>query len=155
FVDEFGQLVWPAGCLACRRRASWDFLRAAKLGWTTRLAAALSSFLAARLYSLRSWSGLPALAAAITFLICVLMALLMERWSRRRFSFCRSRFLALLVWGIEWFQVSGFRFQAGGHQAGYSFRRPSQALPRGGLKPETWNLRPRQACCRRVCHSSS
>src|SRR5262249_36129354 len=61
-----------AVCLACRRRASCDFLRAARLGWMTRLAAALSSFLAARLYSLRNSSTGPS-AAARTRLICDLI----------------------------------------------------------------------------------
>src|SRR5206468_1742250 len=35
----------------CIASASCDFLRAARLGWMTRRAAALSSFLAVRLYS--------------------------------------------------------------------------------------------------------
>src|SRR5437660_5863365 len=82
-------------------RASCDFLRAARLGCTTRRAAALSSFLAARLYSARSWSRLPSLATVTNFLICVLMALLVARLRNRRFSYWRSRFLALPVCGID------------------------------------------------------
>src|SRR3954453_15373980 len=66
---------WPAASFWCRARASWDFLRDARLGWMTRLAAALSSFLAARLYSSRSLSRGPS-RAALKRLSCVLRAFL-------------------------------------------------------------------------------
>src|SRR5262249_41983281 len=71
--------------LAWTRRASCDFLRAARLGWTTRLAAALSSFLAARFSSLRNSSaGTPSAAAFSTRLICALTSPLTARlWARR------------------------------------------------------------------------
>src|SRR5712691_3182534 len=66
----------------------------------TRLAAALSSFRAARLYSLRRSSTLPSSATEANFLICVLIALFAARSSNRRFSFLRRLFLAFLVCGI-------------------------------------------------------
>src|SRR5579862_7777799 len=90
-----------AGCFLSRSNLpSCDFFRAAMLGCTTRFAAALSSLLAAKLYSACNCSAVPLSATSITFLICVRIAFLAARFNSRRFSLCRICFLALLVWGI-------------------------------------------------------
>src|SRR5262249_52905430 len=72
----------------------------------TRLAAALSSFLAVRLNCLRSSSRGPSTAAR-NDLICFLMAFLQARLARRRFSDFRKFFLALRVCGIDRLQAVG------------------------------------------------
>src|SRR5579863_925555 len=66
----------------------------------TCLAAALSSRLAARLYSFCNSSTVPS-AAAVVRLICVLSVLMMARLCTRRFSALRRFFLALRVCGID------------------------------------------------------
>src|SRR5437870_8151859 len=98
-----GQAVGAAGAdlaacsLAWIRRDNCDFLRAARFGWMTRLAAALSSFLAARSYCVRRSSRVPLADAAATFFSWVLSALTVARFRSRRFSFFRNCFFALRV----------------------------------------------------------
>src|SRR5262249_41373939 len=84
----------------CSASANCDFLRAARLGWTMRREAALSSFFAARLSSFCAVSIGFCSRALKKRLMCVLIVFLTALLRSRRFSFLRRFFLALFVCGI-------------------------------------------------------
>src|SRR5262249_2837892 len=99
-------LAWPAagGALPAATffwtaRAICDFFRDARFLWMTLRLAALSSFLAAVLYSGCSASSGPSSAAVKRFR-CVLITRIVVLLRTRFFSLLRRFFLALLVCGI-------------------------------------------------------